>query len=407
MAATLYPDLYRAQTAATNAVRTYWFEPHRSTHISTCIFTCIRAIERVIGPVIHVVQRVAGAIFDALNWLFPCIGNTIYPINPINGKRHLVLLPRVVERKLGEWLYELITFAMPESSRVYKGDTSIREKVQTEFQKIKNANQDILGVEREGFSEGYDYRVKVIRSTTVNAFAVAGGGMVVFTEIIEEIRDAIKSDRNNKIFDVHFADGSVAKVDLSGVTAEDVIGALLAHEMTHVASRHTLTQLTVVLILTLVLSVVRTLIAGAFREDSAPYQFLIQVQELIVEYLLNYQSRQHEYESDVTSIELMRKARYNPLGAIYLQEILTRIHRNGCLDAMHRNFEFLFTHPYGERRKRALFAAISVLVPDQLREHASLTVKPTHLDRQRASPGIRFAATVKGDLNLPDNPIRA
>jgi predicted Zn-dependent protease len=309
-----------------------------------------------------------------------------------------------VERTLGNWLYGLITFAMPETSRVFESHTSIRDKVQTEFEKIKNANQEILGLKREGFSEGYDYRVKVIRSTVANAFATAGGGMVIFTEIIEEIRDAIATDRNNKIVDVHFADGSVAKVDLSAVTVEDVIDALLCHEMIHVASRHTLTQLALVLVLTLVLNVVRALITGAFGEDSTPHQFLLQIQDLIMQYLLNYHSRLHEYEADVTSIELMRNAGCNPLGAIYLQEILTRMYRNGCLDWIHRNLEFLFTHPYGERRKRALFAAISVIAPEQLREHASLTVKPTDLDIQRASPGICFANTVKANLRLPDNP---
>lgn len=406
MTAPLYPDLYRAQTAAANAVQTYCFEPHRSTHISTCIFTCVKAVEWVVGSVIYLIQQVAGAIFDALNWVFPCIGNTLYPINPINGKRHLVLLPRVVERRLGNWIYELITFGMPETSRVYEGNTSIKRTVKEQFDKIQNANREILGVKRDGFSEGYDYRLKVIRSTTVNAFACAGGGMVVFTEIIEEIRDAIKSDKhdNNQIFDIHFADGSVAKVDLSSVTADDVIAALLSHEMTHVASRHTLSQLALALVLTLVLNVVRALIVGGFGEESSIHQFLLQLQDMIMQYLLNYRSRQHEYESDVTSIELMRNAGCNPLGAIYLQEILTRMHRNGALDWLHSNFEFLFTHPYGERRKRALFAAISVLAPEKLRG-ASLTLKPTDLDRQRASPGIRFAESVKRDLHLADHPI--
>jgi Zn-dependent protease with chaperone function len=397
-------NLYRAQELATQSVNDHWFERHKTTHISNCISTCVEAVESVLDAVASRIQKIVDALFSALTWICPCVGNTLYPINPINGKRHLVLLPRSIEEALGNALYSLITFGMGETSRTFAGRTSINQKVQEVFKKIKDANHELLYAQTEQSAEGYDYHVKVTRSSMVNAFACAGGGMVVFTGIIEEIRDRVNNyaeeARNVK---VHFADGSIANVDLSDVSVDDVIAALLGHEMAHVASRHTLHQLALVLILTLVLNTIRGMLVGALGEDSLPNQLLLNLEDFILQYLLNSNSRVHEYEADVTGIEFMKKAGFNPLGALYLQEILTGMHRNGLLDTVHDKLEFLFTHPYGERRKRAIFAALSVLDKTQLQRTTRLPLAQTNLDTERASPAVCMASRIKQELQLRDN----
>jgi len=361
----------------------------------------VEAVESVIGAVTSRIQYIVDAIFSAITWIFPCIGNTIYPINPINGKRHLVLLPRCIEEAIGNMLYSIITFGMGETSRTFEGTTSINQKVQEVFKKVKDANYELLHAQTEDSAEGYNYHVKVTRSSMVNAFACAGGGMVVFTGIIEEIRDTVNNRKDEaRDVKVHFADGSVATVDLSQVKVDDVIAALLGHEMTHVASRHTLHQLALVLILILVLNAIRALLVRALGEDSLPSQLLLNLEDFILQYLLNANSRVHEYEADVTGLEFMKKANFNPLGALYLQEILTRMHRNGLLDTMHDKLEFLFTHPYGERRKRAIFSALSVLDTERLQTNAQMTLAETDLDTERASPAVCTARRIKQELQL-------
>ena len=393
-------NLYKAQECARQSVYSHWFERHTTSHLSNCISTCVEAVESVVDAITSRIQSVVDALFSGLTWIFPCIGNTLYPVNPINGKRQLVLMPRSVEKRLGNLLYDLITYGMAETRLTFAGKKSIAAQVDEVFKKIKNANSELLWAQTDS-SQGYNYRVKVVRSSTVNAFACAGGGMVVFTGIIEEIRDAIRNDESKSV-QIHVADESVGTVDLSEVTEDDVIAALLGHEMTHVAARHTLHQLILVLVLSLVLNVIRGLIVGVAGEDNSLNQLLLHLQDLILEYLLNSNSRVAEYEADVTGIEFMRNANFNPLGAIYLQEILTGMHRNGLLNDVHNNLEFLFTHPYGERRKRAIFSALSVLDRENLQTHAHLTLAQTDLDTQRASSAVCTARRLKQELQLAE-----
>lgn len=402
MASVAPANLYSAQQVSRESVHSHWFERRRVAHPSNYISACVEVLESGINAVLARIQCIADALFSALIWVCPCIGNTIYPINPINGKRHFVFLPRSVEKNLGNLLYSLITFRMAETNRTFKGKISINQKVQEVFKKIKDANQQLLWAQPSPSVEGYDYRVKVVNSTTINAFACAGGGMVVFTQIIKEIRDAVNNDTlEEKNVEIHFEDGSTATLDVSGVSVDDVIAALLGHEMTHVAARHTLQQLGLVLILTFIVSLVRGVLVGTIlAEDSLVNELLINLENWIFEYLLHCNSRVSEYEADVTGIEFMKNAGFNPLGAIYLQEILTRMHRNDLLDYLHRKFEWFFTHPYGERRKRAAFAALSVLDRDKLKAHARLTLAQTNLDTRRASSAVCMADRIKRDLEL-------
>ena len=81
----------------------------------------------------------------------------------------------------------------------------------------------------------------------------------------------------------------------------------------------------------------------------------------------NLISRSHEYEADVTGVYFARQASFNPLGALLLQELFLRMD-SPASDFLHRHFEVLFTHPYGENRKRAIFAAIKEFDPELLRD---------------------------------------
>ena len=88
------------------------------------------------------------------------------------------------------------------------------------------------------------------------------------------------------------------------------------------------------------------------------------------------------------------QAEYNPLGAIYLQEFFTK--KSGSLAILHKHFEFLYTHPYAENRKRALFAAISEFAPESLRGKVSEwhLADSSKYHAGYMSPGIQYGHDV-------------
>ncbi len=79
-----------------------------------------------------------------------------------------------------------------------------------------------------------------------------------------------------------------------------------------------------------------------------------------------FQSKRHEYEADITGMHFASQAEFNPLGALYLQEFLNQQSQQSGLDFLHKNFEFMFTHPYGEKRKQAIAAALKIIHPNAL-----------------------------------------
>ena len=163
----------------------------------------------------------------------------VYPINPINGNRHFVGISRNLEKLIGDWVfYPLATAGMRDTNEFVQNRCGrLVDKVESVLGRLKDSNEEYLNP--AGEDTKFDYRIKTVHSTQVNAFAVPAGGMVIFTQIVKEIDAAIKSRAITETT-VEFADGSKAKVDLSGVKLEDALAALLGHEMTHAASRHSI-----------------------------------------------------------------------------------------------------------------------------------------------------------------------
>ena len=319
----------------------------------------------------------------------------VCPINPINGRRHFVGISRKIEKALGDWVfYPLASRGMRKTHELLPGTQErIADKVESVLSRLKNANEDLLNPTAE--STKFDYRVKTVHSSQVNAFAVPAGGMVVFTQIVKEIDAAIKSRAITETT-VEFADGSKATVDLSEVTLEDTLAALMGHEMTHVASRHSIVGIFGHLIRAIVLNVGRFALITYLKHTDKEYQDLSKkpdstlgqeerdtlahkerlystlndlfawIEEKAEKLAGLFYSRKNEYEADVTGAYFSHKAQFNPLGALYLQEVLNQ-DENGIGDWLHKNFEFFYTHPYGENRKRALFAGISEIAPNLLK----------------------------------------
>src|SRR5581483_3125297 len=352
--------LYRSQSAASDVFKTHWLPCYSQDYIQSnggkalwCYSKAYNGISAVSRGVEVIASGVAKAGDFALGWAMRPLLDVVYPVNPINDTRHFVGISRWMEKMLGDCVfYPLITSGMRHTHELLPGTNErIADKVESVLTRLKNSNEELLNPPSTPEDAKFDYRVKTVHSSQVNAFAVPAGGMVVFTQIVKEIDAAIKSRAITETT-VEFADGSKATVDLSGVTLEDTLAALMGHEMTHAASRHSIVALVGGMIRSVILSVGRIVLVAYLKSTDKDYQTLAAkpsselsaferdalankerlytalndvfgwVEDQVKKLTGLFNSRKNEYEADVTGAYFTYQADYNPLGALYLQEVL-------------------------------------------------------------------------------------
>lgn len=161
---------------------------------------------------------------------------------------------------------------------------------------------------------GFDWQFNLVDSDQVNAWAMPGGKIAVYTGILDLTRD------------------------------ENGLAVVMAHEIAHVVARHGNERLSQQLLLTM----------GAISLDVALRERPEMTRDL---FLLAYgvggalgslaYSRQHEYEADRLGMVFMAMAGYDPTHTINFWERMMA-HSGGAQVP-----EFLSTHPTNDSRIRA------------------------------------------------------
>lgn len=156
-----------------------------------------------------------------------------------------------------------------------------------------------------GFTE-YDYNIMVVRNEEVNAFALPGGNIVIFSGLIE------------------FS------------TSPEEVAAVLAHEMGHVEHRHVVDRL----IKELGLQVLFGVLSGG---DA------VVVSEISRTVTSTFFDRKQEKDADQFALDLMHRCQISPpaLGTIFRR----MESEYGAMD----EFELLNTHPAINSRVKAAF----------------------------------------------------
>ena len=165
----------------------------------------------------------------------------------------------------------------------------------------------------------FDWELTVIRSETINAWAMPGGKMVVYTGIVE----------TNKL-------------------TSDEIAAIMGHEMIHALHEHSKLEHGQKVLTNLGMTV-----GGAvLQETTGVGSGVVDMgSSILSEYGIDKPfSRSQESEADLDGLILMAKAGYNPQAAITLWEKMSKL--SGAPP------EFLSTHPSGETRIKDLKAAL-------------------------------------------------
>jgi len=212
-----------------------------------------------------------------------------YHISPFVGKKAVVLVPKEVETKVGEVMYDKMTSFI-----------SVDEAKSAKLLEFFEAC---------GFESDYPIRIDYATNDMVNAFAIPGGQIVVFEGILNEME------------------------------SWEELAALLGHELAHVNQRHSFQQMARSVSSYLLLSVLTGDVAGAssvFLEQAS------QINEMA-------NSRIHEKEADVVGLEYLKDNNIRPRA---MKDLFKRLMDTSEVaeGELASTMEFLSTHPLSSKR---------------------------------------------------------
>jgi len=162
-------------------------------------------------------------------------------------------------------------------------------------------------------SNPYRFDVTVVRSDTVNAFALPGGFVVVFTGLLKKAE------------------------------SPDEVAGLLGHELNHVLHRHGLQRTVKTLGLVAVVSI--------FLGNQEGLVGL--AKQLSIELISLKFGREQETEADLDGLRLVHRAKIDPAGMVRFFQRLSEA------DKLH--VELLSTHPMSAARAERLHTEVSLL----------------------------------------------
>jgi predicted Zn-dependent protease len=211
------------------------------------------------------------------------------------GEKDLILISTAQEKQLGAEFDKQVRA----QSEIYNN-----ESWNNYFNEI---GQSIVAVSDR---KDLDYKFTVIKSDDVNAFAVPGGYIYIYTGLLDIIEN------------------------------EAQLAAVTSHEISHVVARHSIKRIQQVMGIQILYQIV---------VGEASSEALDAVIGLGLNVALSGYSREYEREADQYGVFYMEKAGYNPEGAIGLFAQLREAHGGASEDRSF--FENLFaSHPETQER---------------------------------------------------------
>lgn len=229
---------------------------------------------------------------------------------PLTNRSHNIWLSARSERALGEQLFSSIRAGSmgPLLPEHHRASVTVRNTVRA----LVKAVDDGLGSGDEGHLRGIEWEVVVIDSPQVNAAALPGGKIFVFTGLIDLLR------------------------------SRDELAGVLAHEIAHVVARHG-AEKSAGTTATMLLALAVNLAIGAINITPLLH---------VLVHLPN--SRMFEYEADRIGLHLLARACFDPQGIVTAFQRIDRFEqRTGGAPP-----ELLRTHPLSKNRIESLQAQL-------------------------------------------------
>lgn len=211
-------------------------------------------------------------------------------------------IPLEMEEKIGNLAFENFT---KDSEKVT--DPIVIEAIETILKRFKDA------LKKDKDQPQYNFEIAIIKSSEVNAFALPGGKIVIYTGLIEKSKNV-----------------------------EEVAG-VLAHEIAHVTKRHGLERV----ISGLGIVVLAQLVLG---DISGSLEIIIEGAELIS---IAQFSQHQESEADAVGFELLKNSAIDPRGlASFFQKLEdSKSESNQSAEEL---IGLISTHPSNNKRIEAL-----------------------------------------------------
>jgi predicted Zn-dependent protease len=261
----------------------------------------VSGFQKVIHQVVH------GGITTILAIsivVFALLGFAYFYALPWLAEKSVVFVPKEYEVKMGEGIYQ-----------------SYIQNEEIDTAKTALANNFLKQID---FQTDYPIQVTVVKSSIKNAFALPGGHVVVYTELLDNMKNY------------------------------EELAALLGHEIGHVKQRHTTRNIFRSFSGYLLISI----FLGDFSGVSATV--LDNANQL---HQLSY-SRELESEADVTGFQTLKHNQIDAKGMISLFENLQKGNEAGSIVP-----EFLSTHPVTENRMAFIKEMIKKEKPTHIQHH--------------------------------------
>jgi predicted Zn-dependent protease len=187
-------------------------------------------------------------------------------------------------------------------------------------------------------TESWEWSIKVIdEPKTVNAWAMAGGKMAIYTGLIDQLK-----------------------------ATDDELAQVLGHEIAHALAKHTAERMSRAMAMEAGMGVLAATTQGSEHGGLA----LTGAQLAAVVALELPNSRGAETEADRIGMELAAKAGFHPQAAVTLWDKMGKV---GGGDGSSR-FDFLSTHPAPAKRMETL----AELVPQMMPFYLDKSARPTY-----------------------------
>lgn len=173
------------------------------------------------------------------------LANFIVPKNPVTGRRQFNLCPLWCERLLGRVGHHFM----------HRGERLSFERWPIDRTKsCQNIADEILNRliahAPTCYGKPWNFKVTVISSSKVNAYALPGGKIYIYEQLIKEICSFCALENEHQIEKPAECALPLDVLSLKGIRAEDVLASIIAHEIVHVCARHSTRQLTITKIAT-------------------------------------------------------------------------------------------------------------------------------------------------------------
>lgn len=320
----------------------------------------------------HLYQRPDWSHNGRVEYQKSAIADFILPRNAVTGKRQFNLIPLRVEKLLGTCLFALQSRHLQASfERVFGSSSQNYQSI------VDNITAKLTAQVPNCHGQPWPFKVTVIASNQVNAFAYPGGNIVITDQLIKNIYNYCQPHDNRILSSKGDATHPEAQVNVFGVQPEDMLAAIIGHEMTHICARHSSMAMTISCIAVAILAALMAVCIMAveeYQKNSNTGHFsnfdskmndnnsADNVRELNAKlmhrcrqaftYLINFgelwRSRRCEFEADKWGMIYAARANFDPRGGILAQEMLSR--RDLTPKLLSRCIEWFTTHPLSERR---------------------------------------------------------